>query len=334
MGLGRFLAVLAIGLAGFAHSPLAAAETARLRIAQQFGLSYLPLMVAKRQGLVEKHAQALGLTGLTVEWLRISGASGMNDALMSHTLDFATAGVTPMILTWDKTRGTANFIGVAALESMPNVLVASNPAVRSLRDFTESDRIALPSVKVGFQPILLQMAADREFGQFDKLDSLTVSLSHPDAAAAILSGGSQITAHFTAAPFVQQELASGKAHAILNTYDLTGGPHTFNVVYARQDFVDANPKTVAAFVAALDEADAWIAANPAAAARLYLDEEKPKLDAAFIEAILRDPQTHFTTTPEGVQKFADFEAKVGLIKRRPAAWTEIFQAGLRDRPGS
>ncbi len=206
----RLLAI-AFAAACLLSGAAAQAETAKLRIAQQYGLSYLPLMVAKEQKLVEKHAIASGLSDLSVEWLQISGASGMNEALISGNLDFATAGVTPMILVWDKTRGTANIIGVSSLGSMPNVLTATNPAVKSIRDFTDKDRIALPSVKVGFQPILLQMAADKEFGQYDKLDHLTVSLPHPDAAAAILSGGSEITAHFTAAPFVQQELASGKA---------------------------------------------------------------------------------------------------------------------------
>jgi NitT/TauT family transport system substrate-binding protein len=312
----------------------AQAETAKLRIAQQFGLSYLPLMVAKDQKLIEKQAAAAGLGGLTVEWLQISGASAMNDALLSGNLEFATAGVAPMILMWDKTRGSAGFIGIASLGSMPNVLITNNPTVRSLRDFTDKDRIALPSVKVGFQPILLQMAADREFGQFDKLDPLTVSLPHPDAAAAILSGRSEITAHFTASPFVEEELAGGKAHAVLDTYDLLGGPHTFNVVYATGRFVAANPKTIAAFVAALDEADSWIDAHPGEAARLYAATENPKLELSRIEAILRDKQNRFTTVPENTQKFADFEAKVGLIKHRPQSWQEMFQPGLHDRPGS
>jgi ABC-type nitrate/sulfonate/bicarbonate transport system substrate-binding protein len=65
----------------------------------------------------------------------------------------------------------------------------------------------------------------------------------------------------------------GKTDALLNTYNLLGGPHTFNVVYATGRFVTDNPKTVAAFVAALDEADAWIAAHPAEAAKLYAASE-------------------------------------------------------------
>jgi NitT/TauT family transport system substrate-binding protein len=237
-------------------------------------------------------------------------------------------------LTWDKTRSTAKIIGVASLGSMANVLTTSNPAIKTLADFTEKDRIALPSVKVGFQPIVLQMAADKAFGKYDKLDELTVSMPHPDATAAILSGRSEITAHFTSPPFVQQQLASGKVHSVLSSYDVLGGPHTFNVVYATSKFVADNPKTIEAFVRALDEASSWIKANPAEAAALYIKAENSKLAPDFVEAIIRDKDVHFTTTPENVQKFAEFEAKVGLIKQAPASWRDLFQSGLRDRPGS
>ena len=312
----------------------ALAETEKLRIAQQFGIAYLPLIVANEKGFVEEESRKLGIKPPTIEWLRLSGAAAMNEALISGGLDFATAGITPMILTWDKTRTTAKIIGIAALGSMPNVLTTNNPNIKTIADFTPKDRIALPSVKVGFQPILLQMAADKTFGQFDKLDDLTVSMPHPDATAALLSGKSEITAHFTSPPFVQQQLASGKVTAILNSFDILGGPHTFNVVYSTTKFTTENPKTVEAFVRGLDRADAWITENPKAAAELYIKAENSKLSPDFIEAIIRDPNVRFTTAPEGAKKFADFEAKVGLIKQAPAQWQDMFWPGLKDKPGT
>jgi len=77
----------------------ARAETAQLRIAQQFGIAYLPLIVASEKGLIEEEAKALGIAPPKIEWLRLSGAAAMNEALISGGLDFATAGITPMILT-------------------------------------------------------------------------------------------------------------------------------------------------------------------------------------------------------------------------------------------
>lgn len=324
---------LALCIAMLSLSP-AVAETDRLRIAQQFGIGYLPLIVANEKGLIEQEAKALGIAPPKVEWNRLSGAAAMNEALIAGSLDFATAGVAPMILTWDKTRSSAKIIGVASLGSMANILTTNNPNVKTLADFTPKDRIALPSVKVGFQPIVLQMAAEKAFGKYDKLDELTVSMPHPDATAQILSGQSEITAHFTAPPFSQQQLASGKVHQVLSSYDVLGGQHTFNVVYSTTKFVEDNPKTIRAFVAALDRANDWIKANPKDAAALYIKAESSKLAPDFVEAIIRDPNVDFTTTPERVQQFADFEARVGLIKQAPASWRDLFQPSLRDKPGS
>ena len=61
--------------------------------------------------------------------------------------------------------------------------------------FSDKDRIAMPAVKVSIQAVTLQMAAEQEFGQgqHGRLDHLTVSMSHPDATAALLSGRSEVT---------------------------------------------------------------------------------------------------------------------------------------------
>ena len=51
------------------------------------------------------------------------------------------------------------------------------------------------------------MAAEKAFGegQANKLDALTVSMGHPDAAAALASGG-DIGSHFSSAPFQYRQL--------------------------------------------------------------------------------------------------------------------------------
>src|SRR6185312_3884163 len=110
---------------------------------------------------------------------------------------------------------------VGAINSMPLYLNTRNPAVKTLKDFTDKDRIALPAVKVSIQAVTLQMAAEQAFGpgQQNKLDQLTVSMKHPDALAALLSGRSEVTAHFGSAPFQYQELEDKRAHRVLNSYD-------------------------------------------------------------------------------------------------------------------
>src|SRR6201999_3777534 len=106
--------------------------------------------------------------------------------------------------------------------------------VKTIKDFTEKDKIALPAVKSSIQAITLQMAAEKVFGpgQQGKLDPLTVTLGHPDGMAQMMGGKSEITGHFTSAPFMYQELADSRVRKVLDSYDVLGGPHTFNVVWA------------------------------------------------------------------------------------------------------
>ena len=328
-------ALLALGAALTAIRP-AAAETNEVRIAQQFGISYLPLIVMKEQHLVEQAVAEAGLPSPTVTWDQFSGAAAMNDALISGNLDIATAGVGPMIIVWARTRGSLKMSGIAALGAMPNLLTTSNPNIKTLADFTDKDRIALPAVKIGAQAVMLQMAAEQAFGpgQQNKLDDITVSMAHPDAAAALLGGNSEIDAHFTSPPFSNQELANPKIHKVLSNYDQMGGPATFNVLYAADKFHAANPKTYGALLVALDRAMAVIKADPTAAAALYIKSESSKLTPAFVEGIIRDPANDFTSTPLQTFKTAQFLYKTGAIKVQPMSWKDLFFPEIHDRAGS
>ena len=327
-------ALLLLALAGAV--PCAQAETQDVRIAQQFGISYLPLIVMKEQHLLEQAVTEAGLPSPTVTWDQFSGAAAMNDALISGNLDVATAGVGPMIIVWARTHSSLRMAGIAALGAMPNVLTTSNPKIRTLADFTDRDRIALPAVKIGAQAVMLQMAAERAFGpgQQNKLDDITVSMAHPDAAAALLGGSSEIDAHFTSPPFSNQELADPKIHKVLSNYDQMGGPATFNVLYAAEKFHDANPKTYRALLLALDRAMAIIKADPAAAAALYIKAENSKLTPAFVEDIIRDPENDFTATPLQTFKLAQFLYKTGAIKVAATSWKDLFFPDIHDRAGS
>ncbi|MBW8728348.1 MAG: ABC transporter substrate-binding protein [Inquilinus limosus] len=314
----------------------AQAETDTLRIAQQFGISYLPMIVAKQQKLIEAAVTEAGLPAPEIEWIQVSGGAAMNEALLSGSLDVAAAGAPPAITLWAKTRGSIDVKGIAALGSMPIYLTTSNPQVKTLADFTDKDRIALPAVKVGFQAVLLQMAAAQAFGedQATRLDDLTVSMAHPDATAALLSGSAEVTANFGAPPFQNQQLQDPKIHRVLSSFDVLGGPHTFNVIYATGAFYDENPKTVAAIVTALDRADQFIQAHPAEAAKLYIVAESSKLPEPFVEALITAADTRYTVAPENILKFVEFQHRIGQIKTTTTDWRDLFFPPLHDRQGS
>src|SRR2546423_5791143 len=202
----RLLALVTVLFAGIATMHGARAEMSEIHVAQQYGIGYLPLMIMEEQKLIEKYAKAAGVT-VSVSWAKFAGGNVMNDALLSNSLQFASGGVAPFLTLWGRTRGNLDVKAISAINSMPMFLNTRNPAVKTIRDFRDTDRIALPAVKVSVQAMTLQMAAEKTFGegQQNKLDSLTVTLSHPDGQAALLSGQSEITAHFSAPPFQYQQ---------------------------------------------------------------------------------------------------------------------------------
>jgi NitT/TauT family transport system substrate-binding protein len=318
-----------------ALSTVARAELAELKVAKQYGISYLPLMLMEDGKLIEKYAKAAGVD-VSVTWATFAGGNVMNDALLSNSLQFASGGVGPLVILWSRTRGNLDVRGVGALNSMPLYLVTRNPDVKTIKDFTDKDRIGMPAVKISVQALALQMAAEQVFGpgQQNRLDSLTVTMAHPDAMQAMLSGQSEVDSHFGSPPYQYQELAKPGMHLVLNNYDVMGGAVTFNVVWTTEKFRSENPKLYDAFVKALDEAQATINRDKRAAAEAYIRISKDKDTVDNILRMMNDPQIVFTTTPQNVMKYADFMAKTGAIKVKPESWKELFFPNVHTMPGS
>ena len=322
-------------LASMAATSPGQAETRVVRIAKQFGISYLPLTIMEQKKLLEAEGKKQGLD-LSTEWLKFTGGPPMNEALVSGNLDFASGGVGPLVTVWARTQNNIKVKGIASLNSMPLYLNTINPNVKTIKDFTDKDRIALPAVRVSIQAVILQMAAEKAFGagQEHKLDPLTVSLSHPDGFAQMMSGKSEITAHLTSAPYQYEELEDKRVHRVLNSYDVLGGPHTFNVVYASAKLYEGEPKLVKAFLAALGEAMKEIKADPHAAAELWVKADRSKLPVAQAEKIIRDPENQWTMTPLRTMAFADYMARVKMVPQKPASWKDMFIAEVANLPGS
>ncbi|MDP4022854.1 ABC transporter substrate-binding protein [Methylobacterium sp. NEAU 140] len=305
----------------------ARAEVSEITVAQQYGVSFLPLMVMERRGLAERHAEAAGLKGLKVSWVKVAGPSAMNDGLLSGTMHFAAQGAPSMITLWDRTRGNVGIKGVAAMTTYPLYLVSRNPAVKSIRDFGPGDKIAVPSIKISTQAIMIQMAAAAAFGDKEatKLDPLTISLSHPDAVLAMTSGTGGVNAHFTSSPFYEQEMKLPQAHLVTTNYEILGGPATAVVLTASTRFREANPKAYRAFFDGLSEAIAIINADKRAAAQLYLEVAKDtKNSVDDILAIISDKDYAYTLKPQKVFETAAFMAKIGTVKQAPGSVEDLF----------
>jgi NitT/TauT family transport system substrate-binding protein len=325
-----------MALLGAVLATPATAETGEVRLAQQYGISYLPLTVMNHEKLLEAAAAKMGMPGLKVTWSQFGAGNAMNEALLSGNLDFASGGVGPLLTIWSKTKGRQEVKAAASLNSMPLYLNVIDPNVKTLKDITENDKIALPAAKISIQAVTLQMAAEQVFGpgQWAKLDPRTISMAHPDAMAAMLSGKAEITGHFGSPPFQSQELEDKRVHRLLNSYDVLGGPATFNVVWTLKKFHDENPKIYGAFLAALEEAMSLIKAAPSRAAAIYIEAEKSKMAVGAVEQLIRDPENVFTTTPQNIMKYAAFMYKIGTVENLPASWKDLFFSEIHAAAGS
>jgi NitT/TauT family transport system substrate-binding protein len=331
----RIYRALASAAAIFALlSPAAAQE---IRLAQQFSMGYLQLNVMEHQKLIEKHAAALGLPNAKVSWFKFNGPTAVNEALISGNVDIGSGGVPGLLTLWARTKGTPQEVrGISALSSQPFLLNTRDPAIKTVKDFKDSDRIALPSVKSSVQAITLQMEAAKLYGAkaFEKFDPLTVSMTPPDATIALMKGGAQITAAFSVPPFQYIQLEDKDIHTVLNSFDVMDGSHTFTAIWTSKKFRDGNPKLYQAFLAALKEATDYVEHNPRQAAEYWIADSKSKLPLDTAAKIVGAKQVHWTMVPENTMKFADFMSSVGRIKIKADSWKDYFFPDIYDLKGS
>jgi len=324
-------APLALGLRA-AH-----AEAGQIRLSHGYGILYLPLIILRDRRLLEKHLEAAGIGPVQVSWQVIDGGNVINDAMLAGALDIAGVGSPGFVTLWAKAHGIprAEIIGVCGLSTSAMTLNTNRPDIRSLADFTLKDKIALPGIKTSLAAVVLQMLVARQFGQanYARLDPMTVSLPHPDAYTALISGNAAIAAHFASPPFSIMELANPKIHKVIAASDVLG-KSTLDVVFAPRQFVEANPQTMLAFLAAMNEANAAISDDPQAAAQSFIRITNSRQPLSEVVQMITDPDTRFSTTPDGVMQYADFLAAVGSIKRRPQSWKDLFMPALGNLPGS
>jgi NitT/TauT family transport system substrate-binding protein len=324
--------LLASALALAAATSPASAE-GQIRISEQFGTLYVPFHILRDQGLIEKYGKEAGLD-IKVEWHKLSGGSAVNDALLSGSIDIASAGIGPFLTVWDRTKGSVKIVG--AFGAQPSYLLTNNPNIKSLKDFGPNDRIATPAAVVSVQGRTLQIAAEQTFGvgQHGKLDANQATLPHPEATTALLSGSTEITGHLSNSPFQEQELKDPKIRKLWSSYDILGGPITPTVAYATIKFREENPKTYQAFVKAFQEATTIADKDRKLGAETYVKIEKSKLDPAFVQEVISNPEVKFTLTPLNTEKFADFMFRTGAIKTKPANWKDYSFEELHGEAGS
>jgi len=329
-GIAALIAMIGVAL------PATAQEKTSISITRQPGILYLASHVMETQKLIEKQAEAQGIKGVTVEWRTFSGGGAQTDALLAGSVDIVNTGTGNLLLLWDRTKGKVK--GIITSSAQPVIMVSNDPRIKTLDDITPQDKIAVPTVGVSTQAILLQIAAAAKYGdaQVKKFDPNTVQLGHPDAVAAISNPSHEVKNHFSAPPFQYIELKQKGVHRVTDSREILGGALTQATFFTTTAFSEANPKLVVAVREATKEAIAFIKKDPKAALEAYKTVTGDKTSIDDLMAIMNEPGfiDDYRIDPQGTMKFAAHLNKVGTLKTMPKAWTEYFLPVSADLNGN
>jgi NitT/TauT family transport system substrate-binding protein len=331
----RYRQLAALALACALTTAPAKAELGEIKITKQPGLLFAPMLLMEQHKLVEKHAQQSGVPDLKVSWVTIMSGGANNDALLSGSVHITTSGVTNMLLLWGKTNGDVK--AITGVSGLPFKLVTRNPNIKTIKDYTPSDRIAVPTVRQSIQAITLGIALQKAYGDDkanEKLLANQVTMGHPDALVALLNPQHEVASHFASSPFQEIALKNPAIHVVLESRDALGGDCHVALAYATSKFYEENPKAVRAFLAAYEEAVGMIKSDPKGSALTYLAMVKERATPEEVEQLLSQPGAIFQAAPVRTMVYAEYMAKAGFIKPMPKSWKDYFFPLLHERDGS
>lgn len=307
-----------------------------ISISRQLGILYVPTHVIETQKLIEKHAEALGLPGVSVNWLSFANSSAQQDALLSGGVDIINAGAGPLLLLWDRTRGRVK--GITACSAQPVTLITRDDRIQSLADFGEGDKIAVPTVRISTQAILLQMAARKEFGEdeWGHFDRMTVQLGHADAYVAMQNPTHEIRTHFASPPFdfYEEQNVQG-ARVLARSQDIIGGPLSQGQFITTTKFADENDILIQALRKAGEEARDFINNDIGASVDIYKTVSGDKTDRqVLIDMFAQPAMMQWDLYPQGTMKFAEHIHTIGTMKTMPESWKDYYLPIAHDMPGN
>ena len=329
------LAAAAMPLGMISPGRARAESVPTVRIARIQGINFLPTYLMQRRSLVEQHAARLGIPDARVEWIDFAGGGNATDALLAGSVDVVSAGPGNMLLLWDRTRGQVK--GIVSHSALPATLVTRDPRLHTIGDYGPDDRIAVPTVLVSTQAILLQMAAAKAYGadQWRRLNANAVQLGHGDAYGAMLNPKHEVRSHFASPPFITRELANVPgAHVVTSSLDILGSPLSTAILFTTTRYAEQQAALIRAVSTASAEAIAAIRAEPEQAAQDYLAISHDPIQPGELVSLLRQPDMVFDVKPEGTLPFAAFLNQVGLLRTAPRSWTEYFLPGAASLGGN
>lgn len=284
----------------------------QITIAEQYGLAYAPLQIMKELKLIEKYQP-----GVKINWKQMGNTAAIREAMLAKEVDIGFMAIPPFLIGWDK---GMEWKVAAGVSSCPLGLVTNKSNISSIKDFTEVDRIALPQPG-SVQHILLSMACEREFGDSHKLDKLLLTMAHPEGMNALMAK-TDVTAHFTAPPYLTKELGSVENKLILDGEEAMGGAFTFIVGVTTKNFHDGNLKGYDSFLKALEEAISFMKDNREETIQML--SKAYNISEEEIKEYLNLEDVEYSTTVKGIDKFADFMKRNEYIDKIPTNNSDIL----------
>lgn len=307
-----FLACISLILSSCTSRKSSTGSQNMITIAKQYGLAYAPLEIMEHEKILESN-----LPGIKVQWRQLENTATIREAMLANEVDAGFMAIPPFLVGWDKGMEWKIACG---LSSSPVGLVTYKDNIKSLRDFSQNDRIAMPQPG-SVQHILLSMACEREFGDSHKLDGLLVTLSHPDGMNA-LTAKKDITAHFTTPPYLFKELEMPGMHQILSGKDAVGSDFTFIVGVTTNKLHDNSPEVYKAFVKSIGQSIDFMNTNPSKAAgilsKAYSITEEEVLN------YLKNENASYNLKVDGINTFAAFMKKNSYISKTPDKISDVI----------
>ncbi|WP_165498080.1 ABC transporter substrate-binding protein [Siculibacillus lacustris] len=320
------------GLAAFGTPAIAARR--EIQIGTNYGLPFLPFIVAEKLQLFDAAARDAGIGDVAFSVRRFGVATALIDAILSGNVQLGTLGSQALLNAYEKTRTNVGFKGVSAYWKGVFPIFSNVPEIRSLKDIRPTDKIAVQGPKSA-QALYLKRAAEVYFGEGNagRFDNQIVVMGHADAVPA-LTKSKAIQVYVSISPFAEIVAAQDGIHRIATSRDFADASTTNAFLGSIESFVAKNPDIHPAVIAALDRANAFILENPADTTRFYLEAEPSALPLDQVRAIVEANKAEYATRPAGLLEASRFLNRIGEMQLKLDTWREVFFAPVRDGEGS
>ncbi|MHB8933844.1 MAG: ABC transporter substrate-binding protein [Bellilinea sp.] len=291
-----FVLVMLSSLVLAACGPVTPASPTNIRVALLPVLDVLPMIVAQKEGLYEKH-------GLTVEIIPVSSAperdqliaAGQTDAIMNELTSV-------MFLNQEKIQVQA--VRYARTATADQALFS----IMAGKDSGVSDVQSLKGQSIGIsQGTVIEYLTDRllEAEGFTTADINYVAVPKIPDRMSLLSSG-ELKAATLPEPFVTLSRQEGAFTAL----DDTAHPqYSFSIITFTKPFIDQDPEAVKAFLAAVEEAVELINQDPQKYASLMVEQK-------MVPAPLADSFKVPTYPTKGVPTEAQFLDVLDWVKTK------------------